>query len=242
MCSLLKLTANRGDCLSIVGIARELQAITGVSVQHPVVNDDEVTHPGPIAINIDDDNACELYMGLSISGVNPGAKTPEHILRKLERSGIRGISPIVDLTNYVMLELGQPMHAFDQDKIQGDVSVRMGKKGEALELLNGQVLEVSNDMLMICDDSGPVALAGIMGGQPTAVNDQTSNIFLEAAVFSTQSVAGKWRSLGFSTDALHRFERGVDPAGTKRALWRLANLITEICGGNVETLTESGEY
>ena len=95
-------------------------------------------------------------------------------------------------------------------------------------------------MLMICDDSGPVALAGIMGGQPTAVNDQTSNIFLEAAVFSTQSVAGKWRSLGFSTDALHLFERGVDPAGTKRALWRLANLITEICGGNVETLTEAG--
>ncbi len=236
----LKLTANRGDCLSIVGIARELQAITGVSIQHPVVNDNEVAQSGSIAINIDDDNACELYMGLSISGVNPGATTPGHILRKLERSGIRGISPIVDLTNYVMLELGQPMHAFDQDKLQGDVSVRMGKKGEELELLNGQVLDVSNDMLMICDDSGPIALAGIMGGQPTAVNDQTSNIFLEAAVFSTQSVAGKWRSLGFSTDALHRFERGVDSVGTKRALWRLANLITEICGGTVETLTDAG--
>ena len=236
----LKLTANRGDCLSIMGIARELQAISGVTAQYPEIDELSSIGPKDLSVTIADEKACPLYLGLTICGVNSSVKTPPHILQKLERSGVRGISAIVDLTNYVMLELGQPMHAFDRDKLKGNISVRHGLVGETLELLNGQQLAISEDMLMIADESGPLALAGIMGGQPTAVDDKTTNIFLEAAVFSTQSVAGKWRSLGFSTDALHRFERGVDPQGSRRALCRLANLITEICGGSVKSSTETG--
>ncbi|MDA0237933.1 MAG: phenylalanine--tRNA ligase subunit beta [Proteobacteria bacterium] len=237
---MLKLTANRGDCLSIMGIAREVQAISGVTVQYPKVEEKSSIGHKDLSITIADEKACPLYCGLTIRGINSSVKTPPHILQKLERSGIRGIRAIVDLTNYVMLELGQPMHAFDRDKLKGNISVRYGRVGEVLGLLNGQQLAISEDMQMISDDSGPVALAGIMGGELTAVDDETTNIFLEAAVFSIQSVAGKWRSLGFSTDALHRFERGVDPQGSRRALWRLANLITEICGGSVESFTETG--
>ena len=236
----LKLTANRGDCLSIMGIARELQAIDGVTAQHPNVDEVASLSSGAISVTVDNAQACSLYLGLSINGVNANSKTPDHILRKLERSGVRGISPIVDLTNYVMLEFGQPMHAFDRDKLKGNIVVRSGQKDETLELLNGQSLNVAEDMLLITDESGPIALAGIMGGSSTAVDEGTTSLFLEAAVFSTQSVAGKWRTLGFSTDALHRFERGVDSHGTQIALWRLANLIIEICGGEVEALVKTG--
>jgi phenylalanyl-tRNA synthetase beta chain len=236
----LKLTANRGDCLSIVGIARELQAIDGTIAQHPKVDKVASLTSGKISVTVANEQACPLYLGLSIKGVNANGKTPDHILRKLERSGVRGISPIVDLTNYVMLEFGQPMHAFDQDKLNGNIVVRSGHKGETLDLLNGQSLDVAEDMLLIADESGPIALAGIMGGLSTAVDESTTSIFLEAAVFSTQSVAGKWRTLGFSTDALHRFERGVDSHGTQMALWRLANLIVEVCGGEVEALVKTG--
>lgn len=236
----LKLTANRGDCLSIVGIARELQAIDGTIAQHPKVDEVASLTSGKISVTVTNEQACPLYLGLSIKGVNANGKTPDHILRKLERSGVRGISPIVDLTNFVMLEFGQPMHAFDQDKLNGNIVVRSGHKGETLDLLNGQSLDVAEDMLLITDESGPIALAGIMGGLSTAVDESTTSIFLEAAVFSTQSVAGKWRTLGFSTDALHRFERGVDSHGTQMALWRLANLIVEVCGGEVEALVKTG--
>ena len=236
----LKLTANRGDCLSIMGIARELQAIDGVTAQHPNVDEVASLSSGAISVAVDNAQACPLYLGLSINGVNANSKTPDHILRKLERSGVRGISPIVDLTNYVMLEFGQPMHAFDRDKLKGNIVVRSGQKNETLELLNGQSLNIAEDMLLITDDSGPIALAGIMGGASTAVDQGTTSLFLEAAVFSTQSVAGKWRTLGFSTDALHRFERGVDSHGTQVALWRLANLIIEVCGGEVEALVKTG--
>ena len=236
----LKLTANRGDCLSIMGIARELQAIDGVTAQHPKVDEVASLSSGAISVAVDNAQACPLYLGLSINGVNANSKTPDHILRKLERSGVRGISPIVDLTNYVMLEFGQPMHAFDRDKLKGNIVVRSGQKNETLELLNGQSLNIAEDMLLITDDSGPIALAGIMGGASTAVDQGTTSLFLEAAVFSTQSVAGKWRTLGFSTDALHRFERGVDSHGTQVALWRLANLIIEVCGGEVEALVKTG--
>jgi phenylalanyl-tRNA synthetase beta chain len=236
----LKLTANRGDCLSIAGIARELQAIDGTIAQHPKVDKVASLTSGKISVTVANEQACPLYLGLSIKGVNANGKTPDHILRKLERSGVRGISPIVDLTNFVMLEFGQPMHAFDQDKLNGNIVVRSGHKGETLDLLNGQSLDVAEDMLLITDESGPIALAGIMGGLSTAVDESTTSIFLEAAVFSTQSVAGKWRTLGFSTDALHRFERGVDSHGTQMALWRLANLIVEVCGGEVEALVKTG--
>ena len=237
----LKLTANRGDCLSIKGIARELQAITGVSMHTPdeyeALNEDpgNETH-----VVIEAEEACPIYLGLEISGINAKAKTPQYIVDRLERSGIRAISAVVDLTNYVMLELGQPMHSFDKDKLHGKVSVRFGRAGEAIELLNGTNLEVTSEHLVIADEDGPIALAGIMGGELSSVTDVTQNIFLEAAVFSQESVAGKWRSLGFSTDALHRFERGVDPSGSKAALARLAKLIVDVCGGKIGALTSAG--
>ncbi|MEL0030501.1 MAG: phenylalanine--tRNA ligase subunit beta, partial [Betaproteobacteria bacterium] len=237
----LKLTANRGDCLSIKGIARELQAITGVSMHIPdeyeALNEDpgNETH-----VVIEAEEACPIYLGLEISGINAKAKTPQYIVDRLERSGIRAISAVVDLTNYVMLELGQPMHAFDKDKLHGKVSVRFGRAGEAIELLNGTNLDVTSEHLVIADEDGPIALAGIMGGELSSVTDVTQNIFLEAAVFSQESVAGKWRSLGFSTDALHRFERGVDPSGSKAALARLAKLIVDVCGGKIGALTSVG--
>ena len=159
----MKLTANRGDCLSIVGIARELQAIDGTTAKRPKVEEVASLTSGKISVTVTDAQACPLYLGLSIKGVNANGKTPDHILRKLERSGVRGISPIVDLTNYVMLEFGQPMHAFDQDKLNGNIVVRSGHKGDTLDLLNGQSLDVAEDMLLITDESGPIALAGIMG-------------------------------------------------------------------------------
>ena len=237
----LKLTANRGDCLSIKGIARELQAITGVSMDTPdeyeALNED----PGnDTHVVIEAKEACPIYLGLDISGINAKAKTPQYIVDRLERSGVRAISAVVDLTNYVMLELGQPMHAFDKDRLHGKVSVRFGRTGEAIELLNGTNLDVTPEHLVIADEDGPVALAGIMGGELSSVTDETQNIFLEAAVFSQESVAGKWRSLGFSTDALHRFERGVDPSGSKAALGRLAQLIVDVCGGKIGALTSVG--
>ena len=236
----LKLTANRGDCLSIMGISRELQAITGTPFTSPLVRQDEDIAAGDRKTTITATDACSVYFGLTIRGVNPNAETPREIVNRLERSGVRAISAIVDLTNYVMLELGQPMHAFDEDKLQGNIDVRLGRSGERLSLLNGQKLSIDPTMLVIADEAGPVALAGIMGGEDSAVDEGTKNVFLESAVFSEAAVAGKWRRLGFTTDALHRFERGVDPAGSERALFRLAELITEVCGGTQVFLTKSG--
>lgn len=235
----LKLTANRGDCLSLLGIAREVAAITGselcfssenASIQSALADKLDVTLSAP--------TACPRYTGLIIRGLNASAATPDYVVRRLERSGIRSISAIVDLTNYVMLELGQPMHAFDLAKLNGGIDVRFGRKGERLELLNGQMLEIDPDMLMICDASGPVALAGIMGGEATAVSADTTDLFLESAYFSPKSVAGKWRRLGFTTDASHRYERGVDFEGSRRGVERLCALIIEVCGGNPGTVND----
>jgi phenylalanyl-tRNA synthetase beta chain len=227
----LKLTANRGDCLSMLGVAREVSAITGVELRMVDSKAVKADLEDQLEISLSAPEACPSYAGRILRGVNAAAPTPELIVRRLERSGVRAISAIVDLTNYVMLELGQPMHAFDLAKLTGNIDVRFAKPGETLELLNGQTIDLEPDMLLICDDSGPVALAGIMGGEATAVTAQTTEVFLEAAFFSPAVVAGKWRRLGFSTDASHRYERGVDYEGISRAYERLSQLILEVCGG-----------
>jgi phenylalanyl-tRNA synthetase beta chain len=227
----LTLTANRGDCLSLLGIAREVAAITGSELCFSPVAPVDSTLPDKMDVTLSAPEACPRYTGLIIRGVDPSARTPDYIVRRLERSGVRSISAIVDLTNYVMLELGQPMHAFDHAKLSGAIDVRFARKGERLELLNGQMLEPDPDMLLICDASGPVALAGIMGGEATAVSDETTDLFLESAFFNPKVVAGKWRRLGFTTDASHRYERGVDYEGSRRGIERLCGLILEVCGG-----------
>ncbi len=234
----LKLTANRGDCLSLLGIGRELAAITGAELHLPSLESAAPALSETLDVTLSAPEACPRYAGLVLRGVNAAAPTPQYVLRRLERSGVRAISAIVDLTNYVMLEIGQPMHAFDLAKLTGGIDVRFARRGEQLELLNGRILDLEPDMLVICDARGPVALAGIMGGEPTAVSTDTTDVFLESAFFTPGVIAGKWRRLGFSTDAAHRYERGVDYEGSRRAVERLARLIQEVCGGKASVVND----
>jgi phenylalanyl-tRNA synthetase beta chain len=235
----LKLTPNRSDCLSVAGIAREVSALTGAAMTLPEVTSVPVVLREQKNVSVEVPEACPRYAGRVIRGVNAAAFTPEWMKRRLERSGLRSISAIVDVTNYVLLELGQPLHAFDLGKLRGDIRVRMARPGEAMELLNRQSIDLTPEYLVIADDSGPVALAGIMGGASTAVDNDTAEIFLESAFFSPSTIVGKARRLNFSTDSSYRFERGVDFAATIQALERASRLITEICGGSPGPVTEA---
>ncbi|MGA7179318.1 MAG: phenylalanine--tRNA ligase subunit beta [Thiobacillaceae bacterium] len=234
----LKLTPNRADCLSMIGIAREVSAITGTTAylpsQAPVMQDAFDTFP----VMVEASQACPLYCGRVIKGINPNVETPLWMLNRLERGGIRSISAPVDITNYVMLELGQPLHAFDLSKLKGGLRVRLARAGETLTLLNGQQADLSADMLAIADENGPVALAGVMGGESTSVEEHCQNIFLESAFFRPEAIAGRARVLGLSTDSSHRFERGVDYAATRVALERATALMLSICGGKPGPMTE----
>ena len=234
----LKLTPNRSDCLSILGVARDVAALTGAPLneQQPTVA--SVQHAIKKPVKVVQPEACPRYCGRVITGVNATAKTPDWMVQRLERSGLRSISPVVDITNYVLLEMGQPLHAFDLAKLAGDVSVRFAQPSEQIELLNGQVVELQDDMLVISDDNGAIALAGIMGGAITAVSDTTTDIFLESAFFAPAAITGKARRLGLSTDSSYRFERGVDFAATRVALERATQLVQEICGGIAGEITE----
>lgn len=234
----LKLTPNRSDCLSILGIARDVSALTGAKLNLPEMNPVAEIGHAKKGITVKATDACPRYVGRMIEAVNAVAATPTWMVRALERSGLRSISAVVDITNYVLLELGQPMHAFDADKLQGDIQVRYANPKEKLALLNEQTVELDADMLVIADDSGAIALAGIMGGMTTAVSDATQNIFLESAFFSPAVIVGKARRLNFSTDSSYRFERGIDFANTRQALERATALILEICGGNAGPVTE----
>jgi phenylalanyl-tRNA synthetase beta chain len=235
----LKLTPNRADCLSLRGIAREVAALTGSPVTPPVIAPATVTHDVQQSVRLDAPAACPRYAGRVIRGVNAAALTPDWMLRRLARSGIRSISALVDITNYVLLELGQPMHAFDHGRLSGEVVVRFAQPGEALALLNGKTLELDADMLVIADASGPLALAGIMGGEASAVSVETTrDVFLESAYFDPKTIAGKSRRIGFGSDSSHRFERGVDFACVREALERATALVLEICGGAAGPVTE----
>ena len=228
----IELTPNRGDCLSIVGIAREVAALTHAPMREiavqavPAVIDDEF----PIVIEAS--QGCPRYVGRVIKNVNAAATTPMRITERLRRSGIRSISAVVDVTNYVMLELGQPMHGFDLDRLTGGIHVRNGRAGETLELLDGDTIELNTETLVIADNNNAVALAGVMGGLRTGVESNTTNILLESAYFDAITLAGVARRYRMHTDASHRFERGVDFTGQQRAIERASAMIIDICGGD----------
>ncbi|HQO28267.1 MAG TPA: phenylalanine--tRNA ligase subunit beta [Accumulibacter sp.] len=227
----LKLTPNRADCLSLEGVAREVSALTGTPA-HPVdVIKVEPTIELRRKIVLEAPDACPLYCGRIITGVDARAATPTWMRQRLERSGLRSLSALVDITNYVMLELGQPLHAFDNDRLTGDIHVRFAHPGEQLRLLNEQALTLSDDTLLITDDANPLALAGIMGGEDSGITLDTRDLFLEAAFFTPKAIAGRARRYGFGSEASHRFERGVDFGNTRRALERASQLVLEICGG-----------
>ncbi|MDR0577036.1 MAG: phenylalanine--tRNA ligase subunit beta [Candidatus Accumulibacter sp.] len=227
----LKLTPNRADCLSLAGIAREVSALTGAPAVYPFAAPVPVNAEARREIVLDAPDACPLYCGRVFTGVDARAPTPDWMKRRLERSGIRSISALVDITNYVMLEWGQPLHAFDNRKLEGAIHARMARPGEKILLLNGQTLELADDVLLIADDRRPVAVAGVMGGEETGIGLDTTEMFLESAFFAPRAVAGRARRHGFDSDASYRFERGVDFGASRQALERASQLILEICGG-----------
>lgn len=234
----LKLTPNRCDCLSLNGIAREVAALTGYSLQPVPAASFKQTGTQRRKVSVTASAACPRYSGRVISGVNAKAATPAWMVQRLERCGLRSISALVDVTNYVLLELGQPLHAFDLNKLNGDIEVRFARAGEKLKLLNEQTVDLQEDMLVIADAKGTVALAGVMGGADSAVDDATTDIFLESAFFAPSVIVGKSRRLGFGSDSSYRFERGVDFAATQIALDRATQLILDICGGQAGAVTE----
>ncbi|GAA4335368.1 phenylalanine--tRNA ligase subunit beta [Pigmentiphaga soli] len=227
----LKLTPNKADCLSVLGIAREVSALTGAPLEAPQAHRVEVSIDDRLPVDVQAPDLCGRFAGRVIRGVDAGVPTPEWIRRRLERAGQRSISVLVDLSNYVMLELGRPTHVFDLDKIHGGLQVRWGRAGERIELLNGQTVEVDGQVGVIADDSGVESLAGIMGGQATAVSTATANIYVEAAFWWPDAIAGRARRYNFGTDASYRFERGVDFASIADDLEYLTGLIVGICGG-----------
>ncbi len=235
----IKLTPNKADCLSLMGMAREVSAITGAALCAPKWNPPVVSIQDKRKVTVENKELCGRFAGRMIRGVNPKTKTPDWIVQRLARAGQRSISALVDLSNYVMLEMGQPTHVFDIDKLKGDITVRWAKPGETLELLNGQTVTLQGldsagkmqEAGVVADQKGPVALAGIMGGNHCAVNDDTKNIYIEAAYWLPSAIQGRARRFNFSTDAAHRFERGVDPQNTVSCLVYLSALILEVCGG-----------
>ncbi len=225
------LTPNRGDCFSIRGIARDVGVLCNTDVQEPEIAKVDVGTDRTLLVQIKATEACPRYVGRVITGINPNAETPIWIKETLRRSGLRPIHPIVDITNFVMLELGQPMHAFDLDKLEGGIIVRHANDGEKLSLLDGQEIIMKPDTLVIADHNQALALAGIMGGSESAVSEETVNIFLESAFFTPRALAGKARRYKAQTDSSHRFERGVDFDLQERATERASALILNICGG-----------
>jgi len=227
----LKLTPNRADCLSVLGIAREVSALTGtkltVEKAKAVSAKGKAAHP----VRISAPEGCGRFAGRVIRGVDASRETPLWMKRRLEAAGQRSISALVDVTNYVMLELGRPLHVYDLDKLRGPIDVRWGRKGEKVLLLNEQTVEVDPSVLCIADDSGVIGLAGIMGGESTKADASTRNVFLESAFFWPEAIQGRARRYNFSSDASHRFERGVDPANNVDGIERATRLILELCGG-----------
>jgi phenylalanyl-tRNA synthetase beta chain len=261
----LAVSPNRGDAMSVMGIAREVAALTGSSVRAPQIgpplsvkvaasspvevsaelsfeftgeHDMRGTPAAPVSrqsdsvvVHLDAPAACPTFVGCVVRGIHNHAATPVWLRERLRRAGVRSISPVVDVTNYVMLELGQPMHAYDLAKLRGDVRARIAHPGESVTLLDGRTVEAADDVLLIADGDGPVGVAGIMGGQRTAVSAETTDVFFEAAYFSPRAIAGRGRRWGLVTDASQRFERGVDPTLQQRAMDRATTLLSSFAGG-----------
>ncbi|MCG8439981.1 MAG: phenylalanine--tRNA ligase subunit beta [Pseudomonadales bacterium] len=235
------LTPNRADCLSVRGIARELGVMNQCPLTEVAISQVTPAIDDTLTITLADSDACPRYLGRVIKGVNVKADTPLWMVERLRRAGLRTIDPIVDVTNYVLLELGQPLHAFDLARLSGGITVRKAKADETLVTLDEQTLTLRDDTLVIADDSAALAVAGVMGGQPSAVTEQTQDIFLECAFFAPLAIAGKARSYGLHTDSSHRFERGVDPQLQQDAIERATALILEIAGGQPGPVCEAVE-
>ena len=227
----LGLTPNRGDCLGIAGLAREVAALNGLESSHAPGTKIAAVIADVLEVTLAAPAACPRYAGRVIRGVDAAAETPLWMQERLRRAGVRCIDPVVDVSNYVLLELGQPMHAFDLGKLRGQIVVRMAQPGERLTLLDNSVVELRPDTLVIADQGGPIALAGIMGGLDSAVGEQTRDIFLESAFFAPAAMAGRARAYGMHTDASHRYERGVDFELQLAAIERATELLLATVGG-----------
>ena len=234
----LDITPNRGDCFSVLGVAREVSANYNMAFVMP---DIEITDLGKssVATSVSNTSACPKYLTRSIKGIDNSVQTPQWMADKLKRSGQSTHSPVVDVTNYVLMELGQPMHAFDLAKIQGDIQVRNAKLGETVDLLNDSTVELKEDTLVITDAKSVLAIAGVMGGEASSTQTTTTDILLESAFFEPVSIAGKARNYGLHTESSLRFERGVDFNITELALDRAAQLVIEICGGEASEIIKS---
>ncbi|MGZ4960421.1 MAG: phenylalanine--tRNA ligase subunit beta [Methylomonas sp.] len=235
----LGLTPNRADCLSVEGVAREVAVINKLPFDVPAFESAAVEHQDTFEIQVEAPDACPVYLGRLIKNINPNAVTPLWMQERLRRSGIRSLSPVVDVTNYVLLELGQPLHAFDAGKLVAPIVVRTSRAGENLALLNDQTIELDGASLIIADQNQALALAGVMGGKDSAVSSETRDIFLECAFFTPISIAGKARQFGLHTDSSHRFERGVDFTLQCRAIERATQLIVSIAGGSAGPINEA---
>ncbi len=227
----LKLTPNLAHCLSVYGVAREVSALTGAPLKTPAIAPIKPVHDATLKVMVEAPDLCGRFSGRIVRGVDTRARTPAWMVDRLARCGQRSVTALVDISNYVMFEYGRPSHIFDLDKIHGGLTVRWGRPGETLELLNGNTVEVDAQVGVIADDRQVESLAGIMGGESTAVSDATRNVYVEAAFWWPEAVAGRSRRFGFATDAGHRFERGVDPALTVEHIERITQLILDICGG-----------
>jgi phenylalanyl-tRNA synthetase beta chain len=232
------LTPNRADCLCVEGLAREVALLNKMDWSITAVNKAVVSHPETVKVSIEVPTACPRYLGRLINGVNAKAITPLWMQERLRRSGLRSLGPLVDVTNYVLLELGQPLHVFDAEKLSGGITVRWAKADESVTLLNNEVVKLDNEALVIADDEKVLALAGIMGGNDSAVSEKTHSLFLECAFFTPLAIAGKARRFGLHTDSSHRFERGVDATLQARAIERATQLIIDIAGGNAGPIAE----
>ncbi len=234
----LKVTPNRPDCLSIAGLARDLSALTGATLALPRAEGAPVSTDAAQRVAVEDFAACPRFASRVIEGVDARAPSPRWMQERLSRSGIRPISAIVDVTNYVMLELGQPLHAYDRRHVEGDIVVRFARQGETLTLLNGDVLALEPDLLMVCDAKKPLGLAGIMGGEHSGIAGDTTTVLLEGAFWNPDVIQGRMRRLGFTSDAGYRFERGVDFELGPVAVERATRLILDICGGRAGPLSD----
>ena len=238
-CIEVALTPNRGDCLSIAGIAREVATLNRIAFTPAAIEPVSPAHEQTRRVTVDDAEACPRYVGRVVTGIDPTLDSPLWLQERLRRSGLRSLGPVVDVTNLVMLELGQPMHAFDLDRLNGTIHVRRGREGETLALLDGREVELRPASLIIADEAAPLALAGIMGGQASAVSETTRAVCLEAAHFRPTAIAGQARAYGLHTDSAHRFERGVDETLPERAIERATALLIEIVGGEPGPLTST---
>lgn len=232
------LTPNRADCLSIRGVAREVGVLNNLSVNEPTIDAVPASHDEVMPVTIHAPEGCPRYLSRVIRNVDASKTSPVWLQERLRRSGMRSVDPIVDVTNYVLMELGQPLHAFDKAKINGSIQVRFAQEGEKLLALGGEELTLKADALVIADDNDALALAGITGGEPSAVTANTKDIVLECAFFAPLAVVGKARQYGLHTDASHRFERGVDTTLQAQAIERATALILELAGGEAGPVHE----